>query len=228
MEVQGERLLSKYPINWLKFGSNSSGEFLREIKTFKSIPEDKYIYYWRLVASSNRMTSIERKTIDLWGNMPWKAIDVSLYVKKQRRDWICSRWQWANHSWCERLRDQLSAKIQGSSLDSWGQSQRDFQRKQGSMLYKTRTMKKHVNLYGRFLSDNFWYKKKNTYSTHLGLTKQWSGLGPCQPDSACPKCGVWNGLTLIPLCLHTVCQLGKHHSFPLSLYTCLQIYYYIK
>ena len=124
MEVQGERLLSKYPINWLKFGSNSSGEFLREIKTFKSIPEDKYIYYWRLVASSNRMTSIERKTIDLWGNMPWKAIDMSLYVKKQRRDWICSRWQWANHSWRESLRDQLSTKIQGSSLDSNDNSRR--------------------------------------------------------------------------------------------------------
>lgn len=65
MEVQGKRLLSKYPINWLKFGSNSSGEFLREIKTFKSIHVDKYTYYWRLVTSSNRMASVERKTIDL-------------------------------------------------------------------------------------------------------------------------------------------------------------------
>lgn len=68
------------------------------------------------------------------------------------------------------------------------QSQRDFQSKQGSLLHKTRTRRKQVNLYGRFLSDNFWYKKKIlTYSTHLGLTKQCSGLRPCQPDSALPK-----------------------------------------
>lgn len=138
---------------------------------------------------------------------------------------------------CEPQRGTLSC-VQGfrlffmAAMTTVGeQSQRDFQSKQGSLLHKTRTRRKQVNLYGRFLSDNFWYKKKIILGLIVPILDWLNNvldLGPASQTQHCPNCGVWNGSSPWFLYLSHSLPIRKHHSFPWSLYTCLQICYYIK